>query len=111
MVIHEPAYHATLDPALKRVQMLIENIEFSSSGDIQTCYFQMRDAQGDYGLAAGFRYGRLYFQAVKTSDQDALREFSEQVMADIPFKPSACSDDGLIAAVKLAAEQQRAILH
>jgi hypothetical protein len=97
VVIHKPGlYHATLAPQLVRVQNLIEQIvgRFSASGlgDVATQYFDVRDDAGQYLLAVGLRGGIVYFQAIlpSASDEDgqALREFSGQVMVDVPLAVS-----------------------
>lgn len=109
LVIHKPGlYHATLAPRLGRVQYLIEQVaeQFSATGDIATRQFKMHDAAGKYLLAAGFRAGVLYFQAIPYSvdnDCEILRKFSDEVLVNIPLAKS--QDMQGIASMRSAVEQ------
>ena len=91
LIIHKPGlYHATLAPQLAHVQDLIEQIaeQFCAAGDIDTLQFKLSDQHGQYLLAAGFRAGMLYFQAIPyQSDTDCatLRKFSDAVLVNIPL--------------------------
>lgn len=110
IVIHKPAlYHATLAPQLLRVQNLIEQIasHFSFEYDIATQYFKVRDQEGDYLFAAGYRAGVLYFQALPASDNEevsTLRRFSEAVMVHIPLVESQSA--GGLARLRTTVTQQ-----
>lgn len=112
VVIHKPGlYHATLAPQLVRAKNLIEKIASGliAEGDIATQYYELHDVSGRYLLAVGLRGGILYFQAIlpSASDEDcqALREFSGQVMVDIPLvsSPDQQGMAHLRAAVETAA--------
>ncbi|MCX7193190.1 MAG: hypothetical protein NTY60_06180 [Proteobacteria bacterium] len=114
VIIHKPGlYHATLAPQLDRAQDLIERIsnQFSAAGDVDTQYFTIHDVSGQYLLAAGFRAGTLYFQAILPALHDnnckTLRLFSAQVMLQVPLGASREVQDalGLRAAVEAAADQ------
>lgn len=109
IIVHQPGhYHITLAPQLNRAQPFFESIakHFSglqhSQGDIPTQYFEVRDpnvfAQGEcfYLLAAAFRGGTLYFQAINPKpllrDADShlktVRKFSESVLVLHPLSES-----------------------
>lgn len=118
VVIHKPGfYHATLAPKLIRAQNFIELVarQFFESGlqagDIPTQYFGVQDAAGQYLLAAGFRSGKLYFQAIVPLAADShyktLHEFSDGVMVHIPLAGSACTQGGehLRTALEVAAKR------
>lgn len=116
VVVHKPRlYHATLAPQLTRAQLFIEAVAsrfFGAGlpqGDIATQYFQVSDAEGCYLLAAGFRAGTLYFQAIESSitgrHYQAINQFSDAVLENIPIVTSAdtCVAEQLRAAVEVAA--------
>lgn len=112
-VIHKPGiYHATLAPQLARVQDLIERItgHFSAAGDIASLQFKMDDSGRQYLLAAGFRAGMLYFQAIPykdNSDYATLRQFSNEVLINIPLGVVESDRAALRAAVEIAAMRLR----
>lgn len=118
VVIHKPGlYHATLAPKLDRAQTYIESIASQffgaglPAGDIATQCFEVRDADGQYLLAAGFRAGTLYFQAIMPSAAGShyktLHQFADQVMVHIPLSPSLDTRAGesLRTAVEVAANR------
>lgn len=118
VVNHKPGfYHATIAPELERAQYFIESVTgqfFESgdqSGDIPAQYFSVHDAAELYLLAAGFRAGTLYFQAIAPLAADShyktLKEFADQVMVDIPLAGSAAIQGGehLRTAVEVAAKR------
>lgn len=118
VVIHKPGcYHATLAPQLVRAKNLIEQIASGliAEGDIATQYYELHDVSGRYLLAVGLRGGIVYFQAIlpSASDEDdqALREFSGQVMADIPLasSPDKQGMAYLRAAVEAVASQLKIV--
>ena len=120
-------YHITLAPQLNRAQTFIEKIagQFALShppqGDLPSQFFEVHDhnvpAQegGFYLLAAAYRGGLLYFQAINPQpllrDADShlkqLREFSETVLALHPLEHPAHGDEieKLRSAVEMAARQ------
>jgi hypothetical protein len=106
-------YHATLAPELERVTYLIEQMAgtFFATGDIETCYFRMHDTSGDYLLAAGWRGGILYFQAILPAgdidDRKIIEDFSTAVMSELPFAISVGREDILYlsTSVVIAAQQ------
>lgn len=108
LVIHKPGlYHATLGPQLGRVQYFIEQVaeQFPAMGDITSLQFKMRDAAGQYLLAAGLRAGILYFQAIPykvDGDCETLRRFSDEVLVNIPLAES--QDIQGIASMRAAVE-------
>lgn len=116
LVIHKSGlYHATLAPKLIRAQPFIEAVasQFSGAGlpagDIATQYFKVSDAAGPYLLAAGFRAGMWYFQAIEPLDADdhykTLHQFADQVMVHVPIAESLDTRvaEQLRAAVEVAA--------
>ncbi len=127
LVIHSPGnYHITLAPQLDHAQTLIGLIaaKFSQShqpqGDIPTRFFEVRDhnvlsGEGSfYLLAATYRGGLLYFQAIDPQpllrDSDShlkqVREFSEAVLALHPLgHPAGGEAERLRGAVEMAAQQ------
>lgn len=128
LVIRRPGqYHITLAPQLARAQSFIEQIaaQFALAspprGDLPTRYFEVheRDRSGHGGgvylLAAAYRGGLLYFQAIDPlpllRDADShlkqLREFSDAVLALQPLGHVAgeAEADKLRSAVETAAQQ------
>ena len=118
-------YHITLAPQLNRAQTFIEKIadQFALSpppqGDLPSQFFEVRDRnvpaqEGSfYLLAAAYRGGLLYFQAINPQpllrDADShlkqLREFSETVLALHPLEHPAGGNgvEKLRSAVAVAA--------
>ena len=99
IIIKPGLYHATLAPQLGRVEQLIEQIaaQFHALADIASLQFKMCDADGQYLLAAGFRQGMLYIQAIQyktDKDCETLRKFTDDVLVNIPFTES---NQGIVA--------------
>lgn len=132
VIIHQPGrYHITLAPQLTPAQAFIENIaeQFSAihqpQGDIPTVYFEVHDPnlsalrEKFYLLAAAYRGGALYFQAINPQpllrDADShlktVRDFSAAVLVQIPLSESGdeLGTAKLCAAVESAAQQNRVI--
>jgi hypothetical protein len=129
LVIEQPGqYHITLAPQLERAQTFIEQVagQFARSlppGEIPTRFFEVHDRnllpreKGVYLLAATYRGGLLYFQAINPQpllrDADShlkqVREFSEAVLALHPLEHPAGGDeaDKLRSAVETAALQMK----
>jgi len=111
LIIHKAGlYHATLAPQLGRVQDLIGQIagKFTATGDIASLQFKLHDSGGQYLLAAGFRGGMLYFQALPCkadSDCETLHKFSDEVLINIPLVESQQGGIAMRAAVEAAAMQ------
>ena len=128
LIIQSPGqYHITLAPQLDRAQTFIEQIaaQFVQShppqGELPSRFFEVRDrnvlAEGKnfYLLAAAYRGGMLYFQAINPQpllgDADShlkqVREYSEAVLALHPLVHPAERDeiDKLRSAVEMAAQQ------
>ncbi len=118
VVIHKPGfYHATIAPELTRAQPFIEAVASQffgaglQAGDIPTQCFEVRDADGQYLLAAGSRAGTLYFQAIAPLAADShyktLHQFADQVMVHIPLSPSldTRSGENFRTAVEVAANR------
>ncbi|MEO8333047.1 MAG: hypothetical protein ABI479_11500 [Gallionella sp.] len=127
VILHPGQYHITLAPQLDRAQTFIEQIagQFAQSHppqrDLPSQYFEVHDRsvlarEGSfYLLAASFRGGMLYFQAISPQpllrDADShlkqVREFSEAVLALHPLEHPAGVDqvDSLGRAVEMAAQQ------
>src|SRR3990170_4608780 len=127
LIIQRPGqYHITLAPQLDRAQTFIEQIaaRFSLShppqGELPSQFFEVRDPvfapEGSfYLLAAAYRGGLLYFQAINPQpllrDADShlkqVREFSEAVLALHPLEHPADGDEAgkLRIAVEMAAQQ------
>ena len=110
LVILRPGqFHITLAPQLGRAQTFIEQIaaQFALShppqGELPTEYFEVDDSSGRgaegglYLLAAAYRGGLLYFQAIvplpllrdADSHMKQMREFSEAVLVLHPLKHPA----------------------
>lgn len=130
LIIQQPGqYHITLAPQLDRAQTFIEQAagQFAQShppqGEIPTRFFEVRDSSvlpedgSFYLLAATYRGGLLYFQAINPQpllrDADShlkqVREFSEAVLALHPLEHPAGGDeaDKLRTAVEMAARQMK----
>jgi len=128
LVIQSPGqYHITLAPKLDRAQTFIEQIaaQFVQShppqGDLPGQFFEVRDPdvfaqEGNfYLLAAAYRGGLLYFQAINPQplmrDSDShlkqVREFSEAVLALHPLEHPVDGDEAekLRCAVEMTARQ------
>lgn len=123
IIIQRPGqYHITLAPQLDRAQTFIEQIaaRFSLShplqGDLPCQFFEVRDPgvlarEGScYLLAAAYRGGLLYFQAIDPQpvlrDADShlkqIREFSGAVLALHPLEHPA--DEGEAEKLRNAVE-------
>lgn len=110
IIVHQPGhYHITLAPQLGGAQPFIENIAtqfagiYRPQGDIPTRYFEVHDpnipvpGEKFYLLAAAFRGGTLYFQAINPQpllrDADSriktVRDFSGAVLALHPLAAPA----------------------
>jgi len=128
LIIKSPGrYHVTLAPQLDLAQTFIEQIGdlfaqlFQPQGDLPNMYFEVHDpglpARGEqfYLLAAAYRSGLLYFQAINAQpllrDSDSylkqIREYSEAVLALHPLNHPAGVDEAekLRCTVELAARQ------
>ncbi len=144
IIIQRPGrYHITLAPQLDRAQTFIEQIaarfplpnplpqageeaneslrEFFVKGELPSQFFEVRDPGvparegGSYLLAATYRGGLLYFQAIEPQpvlrDADShlkqIREFSGAVLALHPLEHPAGVDEAekLRNAVETAAQQ------
>lgn len=128
LIIQSPGrYHITLAPQLDRAQTFIEQIagQFARShppqGELPSRFFAVRDPdvlaqEGEfYLLAAAYRGGLLYFQAINPRpllrDDDShlkqVREFSEAVLALHPLAHPVDGDEAekLRSAVEMAARQ------
>lgn len=120
-------YHITLAPQLDRAQTFIEQIAarfalpHPTQGELPSQFFEVRDPgalarEGScYLLAAAYRGGLLYFQAIDPQpllrDADShlkqIREFSGAVLALHPLEHPAGGDEAekLRNAVETAAQQ------
>ena len=130
IIIQQPGrYHITLAPQLEPAQTFIEQVaaRFAQShppqGEIPTRFFEVRDRNvlprdgSFYLLAATYRGGLLYFQAIIPQpllrDADShlkqVREFSEAVLALRPPEHPAGGDEAgeLRSAVETAARQMQ----
>lgn len=130
VIIHQPGqYHITLAPQLNCAHTFIENIArqfagaYQPQGDIPTQYFEvcvpdiLARGENCYLLAAAFRGGMLYFQAINPKpllrDSDShlktLREFSGAVLALRPLLEPADQHgvDKLCGTVESVAHQLR----
>lgn len=130
IIIQRPGqYHITLAPQLDRAQTFIEQIaaRFSLSrspqGELPSLFFEVRDPgvlarEGScYLLAAAYRGGLLYFQAIDPQpvlrDADShlkqIREFSGAVLALHPLEHPAGGGEAekLRNAVETAAQQMK----
>ena len=128
IIVQRPGqYHITLAPQLDRAQTFIEQISarFALShppqGELPSKFFEVRDhgvpaREGvSYLLAAAYRSGMLYFQAIDPQpvlrDADSylrqIREFSGAVLALHPLDHPADGDEAekLRNAVETAAQQ------
>ena len=128
IIIQRPGqYHITLAPQLDRAQTFIEQIaaRFSlpplQQGDLPSLFFEVLDPgvvarEGScYLLAAAYRGGLLYFQAIDPQpllrDADShlkqIREFSGAVLALHPLGHPAGRDEAgkLCDAVETAAQK------
>jgi len=128
LVIQSPGqYHITLAPNLDGAQPFIEQIvgKFAQShppqGELPSQFFEVRNPdvlaqEGNlYLLAAAYRGGLLYFQAINPQpllrDDDShlkqVREFSEAVLALHPLAHPAGGEEAekLRSAVEMAARQ------
>jgi len=128
LIIQRPGeYHITLAPQLGRAQTFIEQIAgqfvllHPPQGEIPTQYFEVHDrnenggAGGLYLLAAAYRGGMLYFQAINPlpllRDADShlkqVREFSNAVLALHPLDHPAGEGEAmkLRSAVETAAQK------
>ena len=133
LVIQRPGqYHITLAPQLEGAQAFIEWIaaQFAllhpPQGELPSAYFSVPDPSvsaqegGFYLLAAAYRGGVLYFQAIIPQpllrDADShlkqIREFSEAVLALHPLKHPAGAGDAekLCRAVEMAALQSNRVV-
>jgi len=128
VIINRPGlYHITLAPQLERAQTFIEQIagRYTLSdppqGELPGQYFEVRESGAPAGegsfylLAAAYRGGLLYFQAINPQpllqDSDSylkqIRAFSEAVLEMHPLQHPAAGDetDKLRSAVETAAQQ------
>lgn len=129
IIIHQSGYHITLAPQLGCAQAFIADIAkqfletHQPQGDIPALYFEVRDpnvpvrGENCYLLAAAFRGGMLYFQAIipqpllrdADSHLKTLREFSGAVLAQLPVVQAVdgCGTKKLADTIQLAAQQMK----